>query len=81
VLKWLHAERSREALGYPETAKRLEELLPQVHPTNRGTFERRLDRARRGEGPTPFDEIVEIIRIHGPGGAEAEDGSSPTSRD
>jgi len=74
VLKWLHADRSREALGYRETARRLEELLPHVHPANRGTVQRRLDRARRGEGPTLFDELVEIIRSHGPGGAEAEDG-------
>jgi hypothetical protein len=25
-------------------------------------------------GPTLFDEIVEIIREHGPGGRESEDG-------
>ncbi|GAB3742064.1 hypothetical protein GCM10027598_73460 [Amycolatopsis oliviviridis] len=34
----------------------------------------RLDNARRGEGPTLFDDIVDIIRDHGPGGTEAEDG-------
>ena len=56
------------------TALRLEALLPNIHPTHRGWFQERLRRAQRHEGPTLFDEIVEIIRIHGVGGAEAEDG-------
>jgi hypothetical protein len=30
--------------------------------------------ARRCEGPTLFDEIVEVVRDHGPGGGESEDG-------
>jgi hypothetical protein len=33
-----------------------------------------LRRARQGAGPTVFDWLVEIIRIHGAGGAEQEDG-------
>jgi hypothetical protein len=36
--------------------------------------ETRIDKARHGEGPTLFDEIVDIIRAHGPGGDESEDG-------
>jgi hypothetical protein len=27
---------------------------------------------QRGEGPTLFDTIVDIIRAHGPGGAESD---------
>ena len=32
------------------------------------------DLSRTALGPTLFDEIVEIIREHGPGGRESEDG-------
>ena len=74
VLKWIGSETSRTALGHPETARRLERLLPGVDPSNRAAFEARLDEARRGEGPTLFDEIVAIIREHGPGGRESVDG-------
>jgi len=34
---------------------------------------RYLHAPKRGEGPTMFDVIVDIIRQHGPGGAEASD--------
>jgi RNAse (barnase) inhibitor barstar len=74
VLRWVDSESSRTALGHPETARRLERLLPSVDPSNRAAFEARLDEARRGEGPTLFDEIVAIIREHGPGGTESVDG-------
>lgn len=74
VLRWEHSERSRTLLGHPATAERLQELLPRVHSTNRALFTERLDAARAGEGPTLFDEIVEIIRVHGPGGREADNG-------
>jgi hypothetical protein len=43
-------------------------MSPALHMTAR------IDSARRGEGPTLFDEVVEIIRVHGPGGRESEDG-------
>ena len=74
ILRWLNSETSREALGHPETARRLERLLPSVDPSNHAAFQTRLDAARRGEGPTLFDEIVTIIREHGPGGSESADG-------
>ncbi|MDR7385580.1 barstar family protein [Promicromonospora iranensis] len=74
VLRWLGSEQSRAALGHPETARRLERLLTSVDPSNRASFETRLAAARRGEGPTLFDEIVAIIREHGPGGRDAVDG-------
>ncbi|MFD7026009.1 barstar family protein [Promicromonospora sukumoe] len=74
VLRWSDSETSRVALGHPETARRLERLLPGVDPSNRAAFAARLDAARRGEGPTLFDEIVAIIREHGPGGREPADG-------
>ncbi len=34
----------------------------------------RLAAARRGRGETLFDTLVEIIRAHGDGGGEADDG-------
>lgn len=74
VLRWVSSDTSRAALGHPETARRLERLLPSVDPSNRAAFEARLAEARRGEGPTLFDEIVAIIREHGPGGLESADG-------
>ncbi len=74
VLRWLNSESSRAALGYEETTRRLERLLLTCHPSQRSTIQARISRARRGEGPTLFDEIVGIICIHGPGGRESEDG-------
>jgi len=74
VLRWLNAESSRTALGYGATIKWLEDVLLTCHPSNRSHFEDRLLAARRGEGPTLFDKIVEVIRLHGPGGRESEDG-------
>ncbi|WP_369373967.1 barstar family protein [Promicromonospora sp. Populi] len=74
ILRWVGSETSRTALGHAETARRLERLLPGVDPSNRAAFEARLDDAQRGEGPTLFDEIVDIIRDHGPGGQQSADG-------
>lgn len=74
VLRWLNSELSRAALGHEATARRLEGLLATCHPENRSQVGIELARARRGEGPTLFDEIVAIIRDHGPGGTESEDG-------
>jgi hypothetical protein len=74
VLRWLNSESSRAALGYEETTRRLERLFLTCHPSNRSNIEARISSARRSEGPTLFDEIVEIIRDHGPGGNESEDG-------
>ncbi|GEL99002.1 barnase inhibitor [Cellulomonas terrae] len=73
TLRWTHSERSRAALGYEETARRLHELLPRVHSTGRAHWQERLDQARRHEGPTLFDEVVEIIRDHDVHGGESGD--------
>src|SRR5262249_49241903 len=60
ILRWLNSDVSRAALGYNATTRRLESLLLTCHPSNRSSIEARISRARRGEGPTLFDEIVEI---------------------
>ncbi|QWC86615.1 hypothetical protein KLP28_08080 [Nocardioidaceae bacterium] len=72
-LRWLNSERSRTALGWPATIRWLEDTIDRCHPSNAPRFTAELEAARRGEGTTLFDWIVEIIEAHGPGGAEAED--------
>ncbi|NGY62552.1 barnase inhibitor [Lentzea sp. NEAU-D13] len=73
ILRWLNSESSRSALGHGATTLWLERILLTCHPSNRAGIEARMSMARRGEGPTLFDEIVDIIRNHGPGGEEPED--------
>lgn len=73
TLRWLHSDKSRVALGHPETARQLELGLTQCHPANRDNVRRKLADARAGIGPTVFDRLTDIIRSHGPGGDEAED--------
>jgi hypothetical protein len=71
-----NSELSRAALGYEATTRRLERLPRTCHPSNRADIEAGLTRERHGDGPTLFDEIVEIIRAYGPSGDEPEDGIS-----
>jgi hypothetical protein len=73
VLRWLNSELSRSALGYEATIQWLDMLVLTCHPSQRPKIEGRIRRAQRGQGPTLFDEIVQIIREHGPGGRESED--------
>ncbi|WP_225727389.1 MULTISPECIES: barstar family protein [unclassified Nocardia] len=74
VLQWLHSERSREALGWAATIARLGQVATTCHPDNREHFAARIAAARRREGRTLFDEVVAIIRDHGPGGQQQADG-------
>ena len=74
VLRWLHSAHSRAALGYDATIRYLEHKLQRCHPDNVTLVGTELEAARRREGQTIFDIVVEIIRCHGPGGDEAEDG-------
>ena len=74
ILRWKNSERSRQMLGHAETARWLERKLGDCHPSNVPQFQHRLEEARAGRGETLFDTLVEIIRDHGPGGAQAEDG-------
>ncbi|MFI7283288.1 hypothetical protein ACIBOV_23795 [Micromonospora chersina] len=52
----------------------MEQIIRTCHPSHRASITARISDARRGEGPTLFDELVEIIRDHGAGGDESEDG-------
>lgn len=72
-LRWLNSSRSRQALGWPATVRWLEGTLARCHPSNVPAVTAQLEAARRGEGTTLFDWIVEIVEAHGVGGREAED--------
>ncbi|MCF0096477.1 barstar family protein [Micromonospora sp. MH99] len=74
VLRWLDSDASRAALGQDATVRWLEQILRTCHPSNRADVEARLRGARRGQGQTLFDMIVEIIRDHGPRGEDSENG-------
>jgi RNAse (barnase) inhibitor barstar len=73
-LRWVNFDRSKEALGYSETIRWLERMLRECNPLNDWHVKEQLEKARRGEGPTLADTIVAIIKVHGPGGDEQEDG-------
>lgn len=73
VLRWIDSASSRSALGYEATVLWLEELRRRCHTSHRADLAVRVSAARRGEGPTLFDEIVTIIRLHAPG-PERDDG-------
>ncbi len=74
VLRWIYSGLSRDRLGHRETARQLELRLASCYPANRSHVQAELNRARQGEGSTVFDWLVEIIRDHGEGGSEAENG-------
>jgi RNAse (barnase) inhibitor barstar len=73
TIRWRNHALSRGRLGYPETIKQLEARLERCHPSNGNDVAEQLADARAGSGPTVFDWLIEIVRVHGPGGAEAED--------
>ena len=74
VLRWLNSEHSRKSLGYPETIRYLEAKVRHCHPANVDLVRADLESARRGEGQTLFDILVEIIRSHGPEAEEKDNG-------
>lgn len=73
VLVWRGSNTSRENLGYEQTVRELEVRLARCHPSNRVDVEQHIRRAKRREGPTVFDWLVEIIADHGPGGEQSAD--------
>ncbi|WP_328860226.1 barstar family protein [Streptomyces sp. NBC_00306] len=66
-IEWRDHESSRRALGHPETVRQLELRLARCHPSNKAAVAEELARARAGEGPTVFDELVGIIEERAPG--------------
>jgi RNAse (barnase) inhibitor barstar len=74
TLRWRNHRVSQQRLGYAETTRQLELRLERCHPTGRKKVAAELALARTQGGETVFDWLLEIIRVHGPGGREAEDG-------
>ncbi len=74
VLCWRNSALSREHLGYPETIRQLALRMDGCHPSNRDSICADLELARQCKGPTVFDWLIEVIRDHGPGGSEPDDG-------
>ena len=74
TIRWQNHALSQERLGYKETVRQLETRLQRCHPSNRQAVAAELAAACAGRGPTVFDWLVEIVREHGPDGAEPEDG-------
>nr|WP_315476027.1 barstar family protein [uncultured Undibacterium sp.] len=73
VIEWLNHVISKQRLGYPETVRQLELRLGRCHPSNVAHIDEHLAAARREEGSTVFDWLLEIIQTHCPGGTEEED--------
>jgi len=74
ILRWKDSHVSQKRLGYRETQRHLERRLMHCHSSNRQSVRNDRERARQGVGPTVFDWLVEIIRVHGSGGCEQADG-------
>jgi len=72
ILCWENHQLSKERLGYDETVRILEHTLTTCHPTAIDIVQESLDKARQHIGQTIFDELLEIIREHGPGGREED---------
>jgi RNAse (barnase) inhibitor barstar len=73
ILRWANSAISAQRLGWPETIRFIEKELTTCHPANIPSVQTDLAAAHRQEGQTLFEIITSIIRVHGPGGAEAED--------
>jgi hypothetical protein len=74
ILIWKNHGLLMERLGYAETRRVLSERLIRCHPSNVASVQSGLTMAERNEGQTVFDWLVEIIKDHGTGGTEQEDG-------
>jgi hypothetical protein len=61
VLVWRNSDISRSKLGHEAMARKLEERLTRYRSS---AAEAELAAARRGEGETVFDLLVEIIQGH-----------------
>jgi RNAse (barnase) inhibitor barstar len=75
-IRWSNSDLSRERLGWDETIRFVERKLTTCHPQNVLHVQADLATARRHEGETLFELIVDTIRRHGVGGSEAADNVS-----
>jgi RNAse (barnase) inhibitor barstar len=61
-IKWINSGQSKKNLGQEETIKYLEEKIKRCHPTNTPSVQQDLENAKRGQGQTLFEFIIEITR-------------------
>ena len=66
ILVWRNASLSKERLGYPETVRQLQKRLERSYSTNRKGVLADIAQAKREEGPTVFDWLIEIIEYYAP---------------
>jgi hypothetical protein len=64
ILIWRQSGISRERLEFDETLRWLEDRIRHCHPSSVAHFQERIAAARRREGETLFDTLVEIFRDH-----------------
>ena len=64
TIVWRGADESRKRLGHAETVRVLERRQFTCHPSNRCSLAEQLAAARRGEGQTIFETLLEIIGNH-----------------
>ena len=74
TIRWLNSEISKQHLGHTETVRQLQKRLETCHPSNCEYVTEQLNKAKKSQGSTVFDWIVEIINVHCPSGEEGEDG-------
>ncbi|MEE1754995.1 barstar family protein [Streptomyces sp. SP18CS02] len=67
TLEWRDHDLSRRALGHAETARQLRLRLGRAHASHHERLRAELARAEAGEGPTVFDQLVDIITEQAPG--------------
>jgi RNAse (barnase) inhibitor barstar len=60
-LVWRNSGVSRDRLGYEETVRQLEKRLQRCHPGHRVQISTQLESAKRQNGLTVFDWLVEIF--------------------
>lgn len=74
ILRWKNSNQSQDELGWEETVKYLEHNLTTCHPLNIEAVQQKLKLARKEEGETIYQVLVDIIRRHGLNGERPEDG-------
>jgi hypothetical protein len=65
TLVWRNADESRRRLGHTEAIRQMEQRKVWRFPFGDAQAVSDIDLARRGEGPTVFDWLIEMIRRNG----------------
>jgi uncharacterized protein (TIGR02996 family) len=64
TLVWRNSEESRQRLGHAETVREMEKRKERRFPFGLAKAVSDIEEARRGEGPTVFDWIMELIELN-----------------